>query len=169
MDQDQVIEIPGLEPRETGDSRKAKTDRRPFPASTGSRANKVHDVFFLGPCLSRAPGWKRALRSMYDIKRILIARYPSPLRVVSLAHTRANGQVAPITDFFHTRNAEDGLGKIGTLLPSIQRIYRVSGRKPSECRWGVPGDLKASRSKTSISGFEIALRTRPEPVRFPPH
>src|SRR5258707_15612679 len=76
---------------------------------------------------------------------------------------------APITDFFHTRNAEDELGKIGTLPPSIQRIYRVSGRKPRECRWGGRGVLTASRSNISTSGFGMALRTRPEPLRFPPH
>jgi hypothetical protein len=50
-----------------------------------------------------------------------------------------------------------------------QRVDRVSGRKPSECGWGGRGALTASRSKISANGFAMALRSRPEPLRLPPH
>jgi hypothetical protein len=50
-----------------------------------------------------------------------------------------------------------------------QRVDRVSGRKPSECGWGGRGALTASRSKISTNGFAMALRSRPEPLRLPPH
>jgi hypothetical protein len=49
MDQDQVVEIPGVRVRETGDSRRAKADRQGFPASGRSRASEpdiwIHDMF----------------------------------------------------------------------------------------------------------------------------
>jgi hypothetical protein len=77
-----------------------------------------------------------------------------------------------------------GRGPTGSHLPSgrdlsgsfptdprklIRADYRLSGRNPREWRCAEQGALNERRSKTSTSGFEIALRTRPEPVRFPPH